>query len=142
MHLVKKLSRDLNSIKSKVDENNNTSSFSNRDSTSTNSSALENIKSILDIKIRNAFLNIIVEMFHDYNKYLCVLDDDVVFNTNALVENRPAQDSYFYKEYTEKTNRPVEGFVINYRDIISKYVRLKNGKLVEYSQEDHKGSAS
>ena len=47
-----------------------------------------------------------------------------------------------YKEYTEKTNRPVEGFVINYRDIISKYVRLKNGKLVEYSQEDHKGSAS
>ena len=101
MHLVKKLSRDLNSIKSKVDENNNTSSFSNRDSTSTNSSTLENIKSILDIKIRNAFLNIIVEMFHDYNKYLCVLDDDVVFNTNALVENRPAQDSYFYKEYTE-----------------------------------------
>ena len=101
MHLVKKLSRELNSIKSKVDENNNTSSFSNRDSTSTNSSTLENIKSILDIKIRNAFLNIIVEMFHDYNKYLCVLDDDVVFNTNALVENRPAQDSYFYKEYTE-----------------------------------------
>lgn len=101
MHLVKKLSRDLNSIKSKVDENNNTSSFSNRDSTSTNSSTLENIKSILDIKIRNAFLNIIVEMFHDYNKYLCVLDDDVVFNTNALVENRPAQDSLFYKEYTE-----------------------------------------
>ena len=101
MHLVKKLTRDLNSIKSKVDDNNSTSSFSNRDSTSTNSSTLENIKSILDIKIRNAFLNIIVEMFHDYNKYLCVLDDDVVFNTSALIENRPAQDSHFYKEYTE-----------------------------------------
>lgn len=44
-----------------------------------------------------------------------------------------------YKKYCEKVNRPVEGFVINFHNIITKYVRMKNGKLVEYSDIDHKG---
>lgn len=37
-----------------------------------------------------------------------------------------------YDKYCEKVNRPVEGFVINYKNIISKYVRYKNGKLTEH----------
>lgn len=45
-----------------------------------------------------------------------------------------------YKKYCEKVNRPVEGFVINFHNIITKYVRMKNGKLVEYSDNDHKGA--
>ena len=45
-----------------------------------------------------------------------------------------------YDKYCEKTNRPVEGFVINFHNIITKYVRMKNGKLVEYSDNDHKGA--
>ena len=44
-----------------------------------------------------------------------------------------------YERYCKKVNRPVEGFVINYHNIITKYVRMKNGKLVEYSDNDHKG---
>lgn len=44
-----------------------------------------------------------------------------------------------YERYCEKVNRPVEGFVINFHNIITKYVRMKNGKLVEYSDTDHKG---
>lgn len=44
-----------------------------------------------------------------------------------------------YEKYCEKVNRPVEGFVINFHNIITKYVRIKNGKLVEYSDTDHKG---
>lgn len=44
-----------------------------------------------------------------------------------------------YEEYTQKVNRPVEGFVMNYHDIICKYVRLKKGKLVEYRENDRKG---
>ena len=44
-----------------------------------------------------------------------------------------------YTKYCEKVKRNVEGFVINYNNIISKYVRMKNGKIVEYSENDHKG---
>ena len=37
-----------------------------------------------------------------------------------------------YEKYTNKVNRNVEGFVVNYNNIISKYVRMKNGKLQEH----------
>lgn len=45
-----------------------------------------------------------------------------------------------YDKYLDKVKRPVEGFVINYNDNISKYVRMKSGKLVDYSDNDHKNS--
>ena len=44
-----------------------------------------------------------------------------------------------YEEYTQKVDRPVEGFVMSYHDIICKYIRLKKGKLVEYRENDRKG---
>ena len=34
-----------------------------------------------------------------------------------------------YEKYCNKVNRNVEGFVVNYKNIITKYVRMKNGKL-------------
>ena len=37
-----------------------------------------------------------------------------------------------YEKYCSKVNRNVEGFVVNYKNIISKYVRMKNGKLREH----------
>ena len=37
-----------------------------------------------------------------------------------------------YEKYTNKVNRNVEGFVVNYKNIITKYVRMKNGKLQEH----------
>lgn len=37
-----------------------------------------------------------------------------------------------YTKYCEKLNRNVEGFVVNYKNIISKYVRMKNGQLREH----------
>lgn len=37
-----------------------------------------------------------------------------------------------YEKYCNKVNRNVEGFVVNYKNIISKYVRMKNGKLQEH----------
>ena len=45
--------------------------------------------------------------------------------------NKEQLDS-IYEKYTNKVNRNVEGFVVNYRNIISKYVRMKNGKLQEH----------
>lgn len=37
-----------------------------------------------------------------------------------------------YERYTQKVNRNVEGFVVNYHNIVTKYVRMKNGKLAEH----------
>ena len=37
-----------------------------------------------------------------------------------------------YETYTNGVKRDVEGFVVNYKNIISKYVRMKNGKLEEH----------
>ena len=37
-----------------------------------------------------------------------------------------------YETYTNGIKRDVEGFVVNYKNIISKYVRMKNGKLEEH----------
>jgi hypothetical protein len=53
----------------------------------------------------------------------------------------PDKDSLdgLYEKYCRKVNRQVEGFVISFHNIITKYVRMKNGKLVEYSDTDHKG---
>lgn len=42
-----------------------------------------------------------------------------------------------YEAYHKKTNRNVEGFVINYNDRISKYVRMKNGKLTEHFDREN-----
>lgn len=37
-----------------------------------------------------------------------------------------------YEKYSSKVGRNVEGFVVNYKNIITKYVRMKNGKLQEH----------
>lgn len=48
-----------------------------------------------------------------------------------VIPNKEHLDSV-YTKYSEKVKRNVEGFVINYKDIISKYVRMKNGQLREH----------
>ncbi len=45
--------------------------------------------------------------------------------------NKEQLDS-IYQKYCDKVSRNVEGFVINYKNIITKYVRMKNGKLQEH----------
>ncbi len=37
-----------------------------------------------------------------------------------------------YEKYAANKNRNVEGFIVNYKNIITKYVRMKNGKLQEH----------
>lgn len=55
-----------------------------------------------------------------------------------VLPNKAHLDS-IYQKYIDKEQREVEGFVINYKNSISKYVRRKNGKLIEYSDTAHKG---
>lgn len=48
-----------------------------------------------------------------------------------IIPTKEQLDS-MYEKYTNKVNRNVEGFVIDYNDQIQKYVRMKNGKLQEH----------
>ena len=47
------------------------------------------------------------------------------------IPNKEQLDN-IYERYCNKVNRDVEGFVVNYNDNITKYVRMKNGKLQEH----------
>ena len=49
----------------------------------------------------------------------------------TVLPNKEHLDS-LYQKYTAKVKRNVEGFVLNYKNVISKYVRMKNGKLSEH----------
>lgn len=51
--------------------------------------------------------------------------------TLGIVPDKNKLDE-LYNAYCKRVNRNVEGFVVNYNDRISKYVRMKNGKLSEH----------
>lgn len=64
----------------------------------------------------------------EFPKFLGIVPEVQELN---VLPNKEYLDS-IYKKYTNKVNRSVEGFVINYKNIITKYVRMKNGKLREH----------
>lgn len=53
-----------------------------------------------------------------------------------VIPNKEHLDS-IYDKYCQKVNRNVEGFVVNYKNIISKYVRMKNGELQEHFDREN-----
>ena len=55
---------------------------------------------LLENKMRDAFINIFVKMFHDYEKYVGIIDDDVVFN-KVLFMNNINKDEKFYDEFID-----------------------------------------
>ena len=56
----------------------------------------------LDLRIRNAFIHMFVEMFHDYYKYMTFVEEDVVFNKNLFLEKiTNNNDKHFYDEFIE-----------------------------------------
>lgn len=61
-------------------------------------------------------------------KFIGIVPEVTVLN---ILPTKEHLDSV-YEKYTSKVKRDVEGFVINYKNIISKYVRMKNGKLEEH----------
>ena len=55
-----------------------------------------------DLKIKNVFIEMFVQMFHDYYKYMTFLDDDVVFNKSLFLEKiTNANDKKFYNEFID-----------------------------------------
>ena len=56
----------------------------------------------LDFKIRNIFIDLFVQMFYDYKKYMTFLEDDVVFNKTLFLEKiTNNNDKHFYDEFID-----------------------------------------
>ena len=73
------------------------------------SKKLKNIElTEFDLKIRHAFIEMFINMFHDYYKYLTFLDEDVVFNKALFLEkiSNPA-DKKFYDEFMDTRKKAI-----------------------------------
>ena len=65
-----------------------------------NESKMDNERA--ELKMRDAFIELFVGMFHDYEKYLYLLDDqDVVFNKSLFLSSVPNNEKRFYEEIIE-----------------------------------------
>lgn len=54
-----------------------------------------------------------------------------IVSTPSIIPTKEELD-VLYESYCNEVNRNVEGFVVNYKNNIQKYVRMKNGKLSEH----------
>ena len=55
----------------------------------------------LNIKIKQVFIQVFIELLYDYENYLSIIDKCPIFNINGLLEKRPKNESEFYKEFTQ-----------------------------------------
>lgn len=79
-------------------------------------------------------------LIYDHELFIYPFDNQQIPNFIGVVPevmalnvlpNKEHLDS-IYETYCRKVSRNVEGFVVNYKNIITKYVRMKNGKLQEH----------
>ena len=54
-----------------------------------------------NFEIQNAFVEIFVEMFSDYNKYIFKVGDDVIFNKNLFLSKKGVFEKNFLAEFLE-----------------------------------------
>ena len=57
-------------------------------------------KKIINSSIKNLFLQVFVEILHDYDKYTYIVDDYPVFNAFSMINDKPKSDKKFYEEIT------------------------------------------
>ena len=56
----------------------------------------------LDFKFRDAFIDVFVLFFHDYQKYIGLLDDDeVIFNKNLFLQQIKKDEKKFYENFLD-----------------------------------------
>ena len=116
----KELKKELKSIESNVKS-------SKRES----SKALYVIE-IIENKMRDAFIDVFVKMFHDYEKYTGILGNDVIFN-KVLFLNTITKDKNFYVEFLESQ-------LFNYyiQNLLSNSCKYFNKKIKEFKEKKNK----
>ena len=56
---------------------------------------------LFNLEIQNAFIEIFIEMFSDYNKYIYKVGDEIVFNKKAFLSKKNLLEKKFYKEFLD-----------------------------------------
>ena len=91
-------------------------------------------KEIVENKIRDAFINIFVKMFYDYEKYIVNLNNDVVFNKVLFMQNIPNKEEktdLFFDEFIDcQLFQQFTQNVINKNE--NKYFKQK---IIEYKEK-------
>ena len=95
-----------------------------------------------DLKIRVTFMEIFVQMFHDIDKYLVLLDEDIIFNKNFFLEKINKEDKKFYDEFcdTQLFQLFTQNFIkddFNYFKMMMEDYNKNNGKFI-YNEEKTK----
>ena len=95
-----------------------------------------------DLKIRVTFMEIFVQMFHDIDKYLVLLDEDIIFNKNLFLEKINKEDKKFYDEFcdTQLFQLFTQNFIkddFNYFKMMMEDYNKNNGKFI-YNEEKTK----
>ena len=72
------------------------------------------------IKCKALFIQVFIELFYDYKKYLSFADDSSVFNTKAFLLEKPENDIVFFKEFI--TTELFQNFIQN----VLSYINKKN----------------
>ena len=91
---------------------------------------------ILENKFREAFINIFVKMFHDYEKYIMNLDEETVFNKVLFMKNITNKDEktdQFYNEFLD--SQLFQQFSQNSNSKENNYFRKK---IKEYKDKENK----
>ena len=85
--LEKELKNKLKKVKSRLDE---IHKYKKEDT-------IQNRRN-LELQIRDAFIDVFVEMFQDYAKYLSFVDQDAVFNKALFLEKKSKSEKRFYND--------------------------------------------
>ena len=87
-----------------------------------------------NIKIKNLFIQVFIELLYDYKKYSYIIDDYPVFNSFLLVKDKSKNDKNFFKEFS--TTQLFQMFVQNslfnendkksyFEDRLNEFIELK-----------------
>ena len=93
----------------------------------------------LELKIRDAFIDLFVEMFHDYSQYLSLLEEDTVFNKSLFLEKKKT-DTKFYNEVldTQLFQQFTQNVVNNEASYFNTKIAQKENKDLEDKNKKNK----
>ena len=86
-----------------------------------------------NFEIQNAFIEIFVEMFSDYNKYIYKVGDEAVFNKNLFMSKKNVLEKKFYREFIE-----TQMFLQFKQDILEEGYEYFKLKVSERNSNSHK----
>ena len=119
--------------------------FINTNKNSSNKTRANNL-SKFDLKFRNIFIELFAEMFNNFHKYLCILDNnDVVFNKKLFINEKLIQDRKFYEEFidTQLFQQFIQTFPNNEDYNYFKTILIHNKKYTSYfSSNNDKNNVS